>query len=46
MKDDSSERIPKMEAQERLDWRITMAAIAVIVLGMLVWMALMARWFY
>lgn len=44
--DDSSERIPKFEAQERLDWRITAATIVLIILGMLSWMALMSRWFY
>lgn len=45
MKDDSSERIPKLEAQERADWRITLATIITIVVGMLVWTAMMARWF-
>lgn len=45
MKDDSSERIPKMEAGDRQDWRITVATIAAIVVGMLAWMAAMARWY-
>lgn len=45
MKDDSSERIPRAEAEERSDWRITVLAIAVIILGMLAWVAMMARWY-
>lgn len=44
--DDSSERIPKFEAQERTSLWVTVTTIVVIILGMLAWTALMSRWFY